>query len=72
LAALRLPYQNDPYFYKTSMIGYDHEPIYATGSLLGISDVPGMLQLMDEMEVQGLDVMSGGVALAGRRRCSAA
>jgi len=46
------------------MIGYDHEPIYATGSLLGIGDVPGMLQLMDEMEVQGLDVMSGGVALA--------
>ena len=64
LTALRLAYQNDPYFYKTSVIGYDHEPIYATGSLLGISDVPGMLQLMDEMEVQGLDVMSGGVALA--------
>ena len=64
LAALRLPYQNDPYFFKTSMLGYDHEPIYATGSLLGIGDVPGMLQLMDEMEVQGLDVMSAGVALA--------
>jgi aldehyde:ferredoxin oxidoreductase len=64
LAALRQPYQNDPYFYKTSMLGYDHEPIYATGSLLGIGDVPGMLQLIDEMEVQGLDVMSGGVALA--------
>jgi aldehyde:ferredoxin oxidoreductase len=46
------------------MLGYDHEPIYATGSLLGINDVPGMLQLMDEMEVQGLDVMSAGVALA--------
>jgi len=64
LAALRLPYENDPYFWKTSMIGYDHEPIYATGSLLGIGDAPGMLQLMDEMEVQGLDVMSTGVALA--------
>jgi aldehyde:ferredoxin oxidoreductase len=64
LAALRIPYQNDPYFYKTSMISYDHEPIFATGSLLGISDVPGMLKLMDEIEVQGLDVMSAGVALA--------
>jgi aldehyde:ferredoxin oxidoreductase len=64
LAALRLPYENDLYFWKTSMIGYDHEPIFATGSLLGIGDAPGMLQLMDEMEVQGLDVMSGGVALA--------
>ncbi len=64
LAALRIPYKNDPYFFKTSMLGYDHEPVYATGSLLGISAAPGMLQLMDEMEVQGLDVMSGGVALA--------
>ncbi len=64
LAALRQCYANDPYFYKTSMIGYDHEPIYATGSLLGIGDTPGMLRLMDEMEVQGLDVMSAGVALS--------
>jgi len=64
LAALRLPYPNDPYFYKTLMLGYDHEPIFATGSMLGIESVPGMLVLMDEMEVQGLDVMSAGVALA--------
>lgn len=64
LAALRLPYPNDPYFYKTLMLGYDHEPIFATGSMLGIEDVPGMLQLMDEVEVQGLDVMSTGVILA--------
>jgi aldehyde:ferredoxin oxidoreductase len=64
LAALRLPYPHDPYFYKTLMLSYDHEPIYATGSMLGISDVPGMLQLMDEIEVQGLDVMSTGAVLA--------
>jgi aldehyde:ferredoxin oxidoreductase len=64
LAALRIPYPSEPYFYKTMMLGYDHEPIYATGSMLGLGDVPGMLQLMDEIEVQGLDVMSTGVALA--------
>lgn len=64
LAALRIPYETDPYFYKTSMLGYDHEPIYATGSMLGISDVTDMLRLMDAAEVQGLDVMSAGVALA--------
>ncbi|MDF1513879.1 MAG: aldehyde ferredoxin oxidoreductase C-terminal domain-containing protein, partial [Anaerolineae bacterium] len=64
LAALRIPYPNDPYFYKTLMLGYDHEPIFATGSMLGLSDVSGMLQLMDEIEIQGLDVMSTGVALA--------
>ncbi len=64
LAALRLPYPSDPYFYKTVMVGYDHEPIYAVGSMLGIADVAGMLQVMDEAEAVGLDVMSTGVALA--------
>jgi aldehyde:ferredoxin oxidoreductase len=46
------------------MLGYDHELIYAMGSMLGGSDVPGMFQLIDEAEVQGLDVMSTGVTLA--------
>jgi aldehyde:ferredoxin oxidoreductase len=64
LAALRIPYPNDPYFYKTMMLGYDHEPVFAIGSMLGLDDVSGMLQVMDEVEVQGLDVMSAGVALA--------
>lgn len=64
LASLRTPYPNDPYFYKTTMVGYDHEPIFAMGSMLGVSDVPGLLRLLDEADVQGLDVMSAGVVLA--------
>jgi aldehyde:ferredoxin oxidoreductase len=64
LAALRLPYPNDPYFFKTQMLGYDHELIYAMGSMLGVGDVPGMLQLIDEAEIQGLDVITTGVTLA--------
>jgi aldehyde:ferredoxin oxidoreductase len=64
LAALRIPHPREPFFFKTSMLGYDYEPIYALGSMLGGSDVPGMLQLMDEVEVQGLDAMSTGVVLA--------
>ena len=64
LAALRIPHPTEPYFQKTSMLGYDYEPIYALGSMLGGSDVVGMFQLMDEVEVQGLDAMSTGVALA--------
>ena len=64
LGTLRLPYPKEPYFYKTSMIGYDHEPIFAVGSLLGGSDMSGIFQLLDEAEVQGLDVMSLGVTLA--------
>ena len=58
------PIRNDPYFYKTKMLGYDHELVYAMGSMLGVDDVSGMLQLIDEAEIQGLDVMSAGVVLA--------
>ncbi len=64
LAAVRFPYPKEPYFYKTSMIGYDHEPIFAVGSMLGGTDVKGMFQLMDEAEIHGFDVMSLGVSLA--------
>ncbi len=64
LAAVRVPYPHDPYFYKTLMIGYDHELIYAMGSLLGISDAEQMLQLIDETEMLGMDIMTAGVALA--------
>ena len=64
LAALRLPHPKEPYFYKTSMIGYDYEPLYAMGSMLGVSEVAGLLQLIDEADIQGLDVMTAGVVLA--------
>jgi aldehyde:ferredoxin oxidoreductase len=64
LAAVRIQHPKEPYFYKTSMIGYDHEPVFAVGSLLGGTDASGMLQVMDEVEKQGLDVMTTGVVLA--------
>jgi aldehyde:ferredoxin oxidoreductase len=46
------------------MIGYDHELIFAVGSMLGIGDTSGMLRVIDETEVVGLDVISTGVTLA--------
>jgi aldehyde:ferredoxin oxidoreductase len=64
VAALRTPHPVEPYFYKTSMLGYDYEPIYALGTMLGMRDSAGMLRLMDEVEIQGLDAMSTGVCLA--------
>jgi aldehyde:ferredoxin oxidoreductase len=64
IAALREQYGDEPYFYKTSMISYDYEPIYALGSMLGISDAEGFLKLMEQVEIRGLDVMSTGVVLA--------
>jgi aldehyde:ferredoxin oxidoreductase len=64
IAALREPYEREPYFFKTSMISYDYEPIYSLGSMLGIFEIQGFLKLMDEVETWGLDAMSIGVVLA--------
>lgn len=64
LAALRIPYEDEPYFYKTLMIPYDYEPIYALGSMLGMSDTEGLLRLLETVERLGLDAISTGVVLA--------
>ncbi|MGQ9543293.1 MAG: aldehyde ferredoxin oxidoreductase family protein [Candidatus Bathyarchaeia archaeon] len=64
LATLREPYISDPYFYKTSMISYDYELIYALGSMLEVSSPSDLLKLLDEVEIQGLDAISTGVTLA--------
>ncbi len=64
IAYLREPYEHDPYFYKTKMISYDYELIYALGSMLEVGQIDGLLKLFDEVEIQGLDAMSAGVILA--------
>ncbi len=45
-------------------VSYDFEPIFADGTMLGIKNAAHVLLLIEEFERQGLDVMSGGVALA--------
>ncbi|MEM3383233.1 MAG: aldehyde ferredoxin oxidoreductase C-terminal domain-containing protein [Nitrososphaerales archaeon] len=64
LATIREPYPDEPYFYKTTFISYDYELLYSLGSMLGISDINGLLKLIDEVEVLGLDAISTGVVLA--------
>jgi aldehyde:ferredoxin oxidoreductase len=64
IAALREPYEQEPFFYKTSMISYDYEPIFSLGSMLGIFTIEGFLKLMDRVEAMGMDAMSTGVTLA--------
>ncbi len=68
LAAVRFPYPDEPYFYKTNMIAYDHEPIFAVGSMLGGKDgrhdTCEMFRLLDTADALGLDVMSMGCSLA--------
>jgi len=64
IATVRVPYEKERFFYKTLMIPYDYELIYALGSMLGVFEVDGMLKLIDEVEIFGLDAMSAGVVLA--------
>jgi len=64
LAFLREPYDDDPYFYKTSPVCYDFELIYSLGTMVGIDDPTNLLKLIDIVEQVGVDAMSMGVILA--------
>ncbi len=50
------------YIYR--QVSYDHEPIFAVGSMLSIENCFAVLSIIDVAEKMGLDVMSAGVALA--------
>jgi aldehyde:ferredoxin oxidoreductase len=50
--------------FNYKQVSYDHEPIFSAGSMLGVTRATDVLALLEEMERQGLDVMSAGVCLA--------
>jgi aldehyde:ferredoxin oxidoreductase len=50
--------------YYFSQVSYDHEPIFAAGAMLSVTNAFAVLGILGEMEEMGLDVMSAGVALA--------
>jgi aldehyde:ferredoxin oxidoreductase len=50
--------------YESAMVAYDHELLYAIGSLLGIGDRSPILRLIEEIDRAGMDVISCGTALA--------
>jgi aldehyde:ferredoxin oxidoreductase len=54
--------EDNRYLYR--QVSYDHEPIFAIGSMLGVLDCFRVLDIIDVVERMGLDVMSAGVALA--------
>jgi aldehyde:ferredoxin oxidoreductase len=53
---------DNQYLYR--QVSYDHEPVFAVGSMLGVDQTFKILTLIDACEKTGLDVMSAGVALA--------
>jgi len=50
--------------YESTLVAYDHELIYAVGSLLGVGDRPDVLRLIEEIDKAGMDTISCGTALA--------
>jgi aldehyde:ferredoxin oxidoreductase len=52
------------YEYESTMVAYDHELVYAVGSLLGVGDRPAILSLIEEIDKAGMDTISCGTALA--------
>ena len=54
----------EPNRYLYRQVSYDYEPIFATGSMLGVTNTFSVLNIMEIVEKMGLDVMSSGVALA--------
>ena len=64
IATLRMPYENEPYFYKTLMLSYDYEPIYALGTMLGMKSREDFLKVLYKVEAYALDAMTTGVCLA--------
>lgn len=64
LAVLREPHPVEPYFYKTAFVSYDHEPLYALGSMLGMERAEDVLKLIDAVEALGMDAITTGVVLA--------
>lgn len=50
--------------FESTLVAYDHELIYAVGSLLGIGDRDDILHLIEDIDRLGLDIISCGTALA--------
>ncbi len=55
---------SDKHRFFIRQVPYDHEPNFACGSMLGVTDPKEILALIDAADRQGLDVISAGVALA--------
>lgn len=50
--------------YESTMVAYDHELVYAVGSLLGVGSRSEILRLIEEIDKAGMDTISCGTGLA--------
>jgi aldehyde:ferredoxin oxidoreductase len=50
--------------YLYHQVPYDYEPIFAAGTMLGVTNCFDVLRILEDFERVGVDAMSAGVALA--------
>ncbi|NPV26120.1 MAG: aldehyde:ferredoxin oxidoreductase [Firmicutes bacterium] len=60
----RRQFAGDGFEWESATVSYDHELIYALGSMLGVGDKNDLLALIEKVELHGLDAISTGVLLA--------
>lgn len=60
---------DEGYEYETLNVAYDYELIATLGSNLGIGDSDSILELIDEVEVYGLDAVACGICLSYATEC---
>jgi len=63
IAQFRRAFAEHGHEYETISVAYDYELIFALGTFLGIDNPKDILELIEEIELVGLDAMSAGVAL---------
>ncbi|HHL35243.1 MAG TPA: aldehyde ferredoxin oxidoreductase [Desulfobulbaceae bacterium] len=64
IGCIREKFEEKDNRYLYHQVAYDYEPIFAAGSMLGITNTFDVLRILDVMEKVGVDSMSAGVALA--------
>jgi aldehyde:ferredoxin oxidoreductase len=65
IGLLRQPFgAPDEYEFQSSYIGYDYEPIFAMGPMLGVGSREGILRLIEATDRLGMDAIETGDLLA--------
>ena len=63
IGQVRRAFADHGHEYETISVGYDYELIFALGTFLGVKSKRHILELIEEVEVAGMDAMSTGVCL---------
>ena len=63
IGQFRRAFAETGYEYESVSVGYDYELIFSLGTFLGVDSSEKILEMINEVEICGLDAMSTGVAL---------